>query len=110
MASGFGLNGGRFWSDLVSCVAVAQLTHFSDGGYDYELILPDTGPSRCFAFWQELLGCYVVNGSEGVEGKKKCLFALEDYNECLHHSKEVRCLRTVEHFGRSTIGNFAIII
>ncbi|GAM39195.1 hypothetical protein TCE0_034r10536 [Talaromyces pinophilus] len=47
------------------------------------------GPSRCFAFWQELLGCYVVNGSEGVEGKKKCLFALEDYNECLHHSKEI---------------------
>ncbi|EEA27568.1 hypothetical protein TMatcc_004128 [Talaromyces marneffei ATCC 18224] len=47
------------------------------------------GPSRCFAFWQELLGCYVVNGSEGVEGKKKCLFALEDYHECLHHSKEI---------------------
>jgi NADH dehydrogenase (ubiquinone) Fe-S protein 5 len=43
-----------------------------------------------------------VNGSEGVEGKKKCLFALEDYNECLHHSKEVRYLQTVEHSGHST--------
>ncbi|EED20031.1 conserved hypothetical protein [Talaromyces stipitatus ATCC 10500] len=47
------------------------------------------GPSRCFAFWQELLGCYVVNASEGVDGKKKCIYALEDYSECLHHSKEI---------------------
>lgn len=47
------------------------------------------GPSRCFAFWQELLGCYVVNGGEGDEGKKKCIPALEDYYECLHHTKEV---------------------
>ncbi|KAI5285728.1 hypothetical protein KEM54_000340 [Ascosphaera aggregata] len=46
------------------------------------------GPSRCFPFWQELLGCYVVNASEGTEGKKKCLNATEDYYECLHHHKE----------------------
>ncbi|KAL1974099.1 hypothetical protein VTN31DRAFT_5659 [Thermomyces dupontii] len=46
------------------------------------------GPGRCFAFWQELLGCYVVNGSEGEAGKKKCGPALEDYYECLHHNKE----------------------
>lgn len=78
-------------TDQNTCLALQQLNSPIPltGGYDNELILPDTGPSRCFAFWQELLGCYVVNGSEGVEGKKKCLFALEDYNECLHHSKEV---------------------
>ncbi|KAL1971157.1 hypothetical protein VTN77DRAFT_108 [Rasamsonia byssochlamydoides] len=46
------------------------------------------GPSRCFPFWQELLGCYVVNGGEGDAGKKKCIPALEDYYECLHHTKE----------------------
>ncbi|KAL2001720.1 hypothetical protein VTN02DRAFT_1360 [Thermoascus thermophilus] len=50
------------------------------------------GPSRCFAFWQELLGCYVVNAGEGEAGKKKCLPALDDYYECLHHKKEI--LRT----------------
>lgn len=48
------------------------------------------GPSRCFTFWQEALGCYVVNAGEGESGKKKCLPALEDYYECLHHRKEVR--------------------
>lgn len=51
-----------------------------------------TGPSRCFPFWQELLGCYVVNAGEGEAGKKKCLGALDDYYECLHHKKEVRAL------------------
>lgn len=48
------------------------------------------GPGRCYAFWQEVLGCYVVNAGEGETGKKKCGPALEDYYECLHHKKEVR--------------------
>lgn len=49
------------------------------------------GPSRCFPFWQELLGCYVVNSAdEDGKGKAKCGPALEDYYECLHHKKEVR--------------------
>lgn len=48
------------------------------------------GPSRCYGFWQEVLGCYVVNAGEGEAGKKKCMPALEDYYECLHHRKEVR--------------------
>lgn len=52
------------------------------------LFLP--GPSRCYAFWQEVLGCYVVNAGDGETGKKKCLPALDDYYECLHHKKEVR--------------------
>ncbi|KAJ6144791.1 hypothetical protein N7470_008686 [Penicillium chermesinum] len=47
------------------------------------------GPGRCYPFWQEVLGCYVVNSSEGEAGKKKCIPALEDYNECLHHKKEI---------------------
>ncbi|RMJ21787.1 hypothetical protein PHISP_07349 [Aspergillus sp. HF37] len=46
------------------------------------------GPSRCYPFWQEVLGCYVVNAGEGETGKKKCMPALEDYYECLHHKKE----------------------
>merc|ERR1712187_897926 len=48
------------------------------------------GPSRCYGFWQEVLGCYVVNAGEGETGKKQCMPALEDYYECLHHRKEVR--------------------
>ncbi|BDD60746.1 hypothetical protein MAP00_005845 [Monascus purpureus] len=52
------------------------------------------GPSRCFPFWQEVLGCYVVNSGDGDEGKKKCGAALEDYYECLHHRKEA--LRTMK--------------
>lgn len=53
------------------------------------------GPSRCFPFWQELLACYVVNtDTDDVSGQKKCLPALEDYYECLHHRKEVS-LRTL---------------
>ncbi|KAL2829849.1 hypothetical protein BJY01DRAFT_227699 [Aspergillus pseudoustus] len=52
------------------------------------------GPSRCYNFWQELLGCYVVNSAEGAEGKKKCAPAVEDYYECLHHRKEA--LRTMK--------------
>jgi hypothetical protein len=50
----------------------------------------DTGPGRCFPFWQEMLACYVVNtNSEDGSGKKKCAPMLEDYYECLHHRKEV---------------------
>ncbi|EEU42010.1 hypothetical protein NCS52_01269900 [Fusarium sp. LHS14.1] len=47
------------------------------------------GVGRCFPFWQEVMGCYVVNTSATDDsGKKKCGFALEDYYECLHHKKE----------------------
>ena len=50
----------------------------------------EPGPSRCFPFWQELLACYVVNtNTDDISGAKKCLPALEDYYECLHHRKEV---------------------
>ncbi|MCJ1439908.1 MAG: hypothetical protein MMC23_000389 [Stictis urceolatum] len=47
------------------------------------------GTGRCFPFWQELLACYVVNTSaDDVSGGKKCVPALENYYECLHHKKE----------------------
>lgn len=37
-----------------------------------------------------MLACYVINtSSEDVSGAKKCLPQLEDYEECLHHRKEV---------------------
>jgi len=54
------------------------------------------GPSRCFVFWQELLGCYVVNAGESDSGKKKCISAFEDYYECLHHSKEAARTRKLQ--------------
>ncbi|QKX56652.1 uncharacterized protein TRUGW13939_03758 [Talaromyces rugulosus] len=65
------------------------------------------GPSRCYAFWQELLGCYVVNGGEGVEGKKKCIPALEDYTECLHHTKEVVRAKKIQAAYRKAEAGFA---
>ncbi|KAK2789023.1 hypothetical protein FQN52_006390 [Onygenales sp. PD_12] len=54
------------------------------------------GPSRCFPFWQELLGCYVINAGEGETGKKKCIPPLEDYYECLHHRKEAARTRAMQ--------------
>ncbi|KAL6713338.1 hypothetical protein ACLMJK_008803 [Lecanora helva] len=55
------------------------------------------GPSRCFPFWQELLACYVVNtNSDDMSGGKKCLPALEDYYECLHHRKEAARARRLQ--------------
>ncbi|KAK2767522.1 hypothetical protein FQN54_003679 [Arachnomyces sp. PD_36] len=54
------------------------------------------GPSRCFPFWQELLGCYVINSAEGEAGKKKCAGAMEDYYECLHHRKEAARTRAMQ--------------
>ncbi|KAI4177049.1 MAG: hypothetical protein LQ343_000529 [Gyalolechia ehrenbergii] len=59
-------------------------------GYGLSGAHNSTGPSRCFPFWQELLACYVVNtNTDDVTGAKKCVLALEDYYECLHHRKEV---------------------
>ncbi|KZF22167.1 hypothetical protein L228DRAFT_268653 [Xylona heveae TC161] len=55
------------------------------------------GPSRCFPFWQDLLACYVVNTTaEDDSGKKKCVPALEDYYECLHHKKEAARVRALQ--------------
>jgi hypothetical protein len=87
MASGYGLNGGMgsFPYSYVDSSIVLISFYLP---WNVRLItIP--GPSRCFVFWQELLGCYVVNAGEGDSGKKKCISAFEDYYECLHHSKEV---------------------
>ncbi|KAK4041691.1 NADH dehydrogenase iron-sulfur protein 5-B [Parachaetomium inaequale] len=55
------------------------------------------GPSRCFPFWQELLSCYVVNSSDDDDsGKKKCVPAMEDYYECLHHRKEAARVKMLQ--------------
>ncbi|KAF1985308.1 hypothetical protein K402DRAFT_422259 [Aulographum hederae CBS 113979] len=55
------------------------------------------GPSRCFPFWQELLACYVVNTSKDDDsGKAKCIPAMEDYYECLHHKKEEARVRAIQ--------------
>ncbi|CAG7566517.1 uncharacterized protein B0J16DRAFT_330802 [Fusarium flagelliforme] len=61
------------------------------------------GVGRCFPFWQEVMGCYVVNTSAADDsGKKKCGMALEDYYECLHHKKEhARALAMQAAYARS---------
>ena len=54
------------------------------------------GPGRCFSYWQDVLGCYVVNtNTDDVSGAKKCAPVLEDYYECLHHKKEVSGVNNV---------------
>lgn len=120
MASGYGLSGGMFLPYIYSllrvlpfcCPPVPQgsidesflylpihvslgqrerpLTNFAD--HVSSPLFPFLGPSRCFPFWQDLLACYVVNTSaDDISGAKKCLPVMEDYYECLHHRKEVRC-------------------
>ncbi|KAF8243447.1 hypothetical protein K440DRAFT_561711, partial [Wilcoxina mikolae CBS 423.85] len=43
----------------------------------------------CFPYWQDLLGCYIVNTSDGsTEGRWRCIPQKSDYIECLHHNKE----------------------
>lgn len=99
MASGHGLNGGMWFSPLPSIDPFRAhsvprgggCVRLSSGGFWEANFTNYLGPSRCFPFWQEVLGCYVVNSGDGETGKKKCLPALEDYHECLHHRKEVRC-------------------
>ncbi|KXX75702.1 NADH dehydrogenase [ubiquinone] iron-sulfur protein 5-B [Madurella mycetomatis] len=55
------------------------------------------GPSRCFPFWQELLSCYVVNSTDDdASGRKKCVPAMEDYYECLHHRKEAARVKMLQ--------------
>ena len=67
-----------------------SLSRAHGGAANPTLTSSPAGPSRCFPFWQELLACYVVNSdSEDNSGAKKCVPALDDYMECLHHTKEV---------------------
>jgi hypothetical protein len=101
MASGYGINGGMYY--LVSFKSQSQLGLLGQPLRNYKVLrltrIPYdlSGPSRCFVFWQELLGCYVINAGDGEVGKKKCIPALEDYYECLHHAKEVPCVCPARH-------------
>ncbi|EGD84213.1 hypothetical protein H112_07904 [Trichophyton rubrum D6] len=63
------------------------------------------GVSRCFPFWQDLLGCYVVNSVEGEAGKKKCIGVLDDYYECLHHKKEAARTREMQNAYRKAMSS-----
>jgi len=90
MSSGFGLNGGK----LSLAHASVQLDTGAGLCTWQWLIIRCAGPSRCFPFWQEVLACYVVNtNTDDDSGKRKCAPVLEDYYECLHHKKEVRCAK-----------------
>ena len=100
MSSGYGLAGGKDLVDLLRGSVAEPLQEAVVSAFwrsMANLSVFNTGPSRCFPFWQELLACYVVNTStDDVSGAKKCLPVMEDYYECLHHKKEVswnsRCL------------------
>ena len=43
------------------------------------------GPSRCFSSWVDFTQCM-----EKSEDVKSCQAAFDDYNECLHHGKEIK--------------------
>ncbi|KAG5440935.1 hypothetical protein PCK2_000090 [Pneumocystis canis] len=45
------------------------------------------GPSRCYSFWQQFLACYI--SIKETNNKRVCIEEMEDYVECLHHTKEV---------------------
>ncbi|BFZ55791.1 hypothetical protein PYCC9005_002832 [Savitreella phatthalungensis] len=49
------------------------------------------GQGRCFPHWQGFLSCYAGGGEEG-----ECKLALDDYMECLHRTKELARLQTVQ--------------
>jgi hypothetical protein len=84
MASGYGMNGGK----SIKAASTPRTT-----SQTYLRLTTSTwalGVGRCFPFWQEVMGCYVVNTTAADDsGKKKCGLVLEDYYECLHHKKEV---------------------
>ena len=94
MASGYGLNGGMYFIFSLSIDFLAILApgypYIRWNGHPRLTHCFSPGPSRCYAFWQETLGCYMINAGDGEAGKKKCMPALDDYYECLHHKKEVR--------------------
>ncbi len=48
-------------------------------------------PSRCFVYWQELMGCV----AQQEETWAPCVAKKEDYLECLHHTKELRRLKFI---------------
>jgi hypothetical protein len=87
---GVGLARGSVVCWVTSCADQTPLPTIDLSQFPDSLLL-FLGPGRCYPFWQEVLGCYAVNSGEGEAGKKQCTPALEDYYECLHHRKEVRC-------------------
>lgn len=44
-----------------------------------------TERGRCFPFWQDFMACY----DSSKYPTRECKLQLEDYMECLHHTKEV---------------------
>lgn len=51
-------------------------------GYSY-----NGGASRCFSTWQKFLDCYTAKDTS--DPLQQCKLFAEDYNECLHHTKEI---------------------
>ncbi|KAG4300762.1 hypothetical protein PCANB_002902 [Pneumocystis canis] len=58
-------------------------------GYGYE-----GGQSRCYSFWQQFLGCYI--SIKDTKNKRVCIEEMEDYLECLHHTKEIRRWKEIQ--------------
>ncbi|KAF5621220.1 NADH:ubiquinone oxidoreductase subunit [Fusarium sp. NRRL 52700] len=97
MASGYGMNGGKSTKGAPRPRTTSQTFL----GLTASSWTPGVG--RCFPFWQEVMGCYVVNTTAADDsGKKKCGLVLEDYYECLHHKKEhARALAMQAAYARS---------
>ncbi|KXN68372.1 hypothetical protein CONCODRAFT_19024 [Conidiobolus coronatus NRRL 28638] len=49
------------------------------------------GRNRCFPFWQEVQKCYITS-DKSVE----CKPFLDDYLECLHHTKEISRAKAIK--------------
>ncbi|TFL04502.1 hypothetical protein BDV98DRAFT_562341 [Pterulicium gracile] len=48
------------------------------------------GTSRCFVYWQEFSKCYTK-----TDFPQECQPQVDDYLECLHHTKEIERAKTV---------------
>lgn len=59
-----------------------------------------TDKGRCHPFWQEFLRCK----STSDDPRKECTDFIDDYMECLHHTKEVRIQFIVIHYKLSIEG------
>ncbi|CAG8674839.1 14034_t:CDS:2, partial [Gigaspora rosea] len=49
------------------------------------------GRGRCFVFWQEFRKCYAM-----ADRPQDCALQLDDYFECLHHTKEKARARKIK--------------
>mmetsp|Transcript_15177 Transcript_15177/g.59394 ORF Transcript_15177/g.59394 Transcript_15177/m.59394 type:complete len:86 (+) Transcript_15177:24-281(+) len=52
------------------------------------------GQGRCYELWKDMVECRTSYLKSAPE-QRHCGDLLEDYSECLHHTKELARLRTI---------------